>query len=199
MPTKKGKGKGRKGKKNGKGRNSGANAKSVVVNVQSGGRGRTGRSASGGNRVAGSGPGDHSNRFSFTVDDLHSASSGILKFGPNLSQYTNFSNGILKSFHEYKITNLTVKYVSYASSTTSGAFAIEIDTSRKQTDLKSRIISFPVSKGFSRGFQARVLRGLLWHPTSEDQFWLVYKGNGKSTDIAGQFVISFNVNFQGPC
>ncbi|APA23018.1 capsid protein [Cherry-associated luteovirus] len=197
MPKgKKGKGKGRKGKKNGRNRAASV-AKSVVVNVQPGRGGGTGRGNARGNRIPNPGPGDRLDRFTFTVDDLKANDSGTIKFGPSLSQYANFSNGILRSFHEYKITNLTVKFVSYASSTTSGAFAIEIDTSRKQSDIRSRIISFPVAKGFTRSFQSKVIRGLIWHPTTEDQFFLIYKGNGKA-EIAGQFNISFTVNFQGP-
>ncbi|UVH27308.1 coat protein [Prunus mahaleb associated luteovirus] len=197
MPRAKGKkGKGKRGKKNGRNR-SASMAKSVVVNVQPGRGGGARRGNARGNGIPGAGSGDRGDRFTFTVDDLKANDSGTIKFGPSLSQYPNFSNGILKSFHEYKITNLTVKFISYASSTTSGAFAIEVDTSRKQSDIESRIISFPVAKGFTRSFQSKVLRGLIWHPTKEDQFFLIYKGNGKA-EIAGQFCISFSVNFQGP-
>nr|DBA07213.1 TPA_asm: coat protein [Prunus humilis associated luteovirus] len=195
MPRgRKGKGKGKKGKgKNGKGK-----AKpSVVVNVQSGGgRGARGSNARG-NGPINAGSGDKSDRFTFTVDNVKANASGVIKFGPSLSQYPNFSNGIIKSFHEYRISNITVQFNSFASSTTAGAFAIEVDTARKQSSIQSRIISFAVNKNFTRSFNAKVLRGLIWHNTQEDQFWLVYEGNGGDA-LAGQIKITFSVNFQGP-
>ncbi|UVH27282.1 coat protein [peach-associated luteovirus 2] len=194
MPKGKNKSKGKK--KGRKGRN-GKPKSTVVVNVQSNGGRRSAGGNARGNSVPNAGSGVRSDKFTFTVDDVTANSSGVIKFGPSLSQYPNFSNGIIKSFHEYKITNLQVSYISFASSTTAGAFAIEIDTARKQSDVESRIISFPVNKGHTRSFPAKLIRGLIWHSTKEDQFYFLYKGNGKA-DVAGQFKFTFFIDFQGP-
>nr|UVF24223.1 P3 capsid protein [Cherry luteovirus A] len=194
MPKgKKGKGK-KKGNKGKKG--NGKSKPAVVVNVQSAGGRGAGRGNARGNGTVNAGSGDKSDKFTFTVDDVKANDSGIIKFGPSLSQYPNFSNGIIKSFHEYRITNLTFQYISFAASTTAGSFAIELDTARKATAIESKIISFAVNKGFTRSFNSKLIRGLIWHSTKEDQFWLVYQGSGKA-DIAGQIKISFTINFQG--
>nr|UVH27301.1 coat protein [Mume associated luteovirus]WNY15508.1 coat protein [Mume associated luteovirus] len=196
MPKRGKKGKSGKKGKNGRGKK-GSTKPAVVVNVQpTRGRGAAG-GKSGGNPVPNAGKGDASMRFTFTVDDVKANQSGILKFGPSLSQYPNFADGILKSFHEYKISNLQVQFISFASSTSSGAFAIEIDTARKSTGVESRLISFPVTKQFTRSFPAKAIRGLLWISTKDDQFNFLFKGNGSDV-VAGQLKFSFSIDLQGP-
>ncbi|ASK51773.1 P3 protein [Wheat leaf yellowing-associated virus] len=155
------------------------------------------RASAGGGAVRG--PGGRSNRevFTFTVDDLKANSSGILKFGPNLSQYAAFNNGILKAYHEYKITSLTIQYNSCSSSTTSGAIALEVDTSCSQTTTGSKIVSFPVKSNTRKTFPTSFIRGKDFVTTTADQFWLLYKGNGDSS-LAGQFVCRFECQFQNP-
>jgi len=132
--------------------------------------------------------------FAFTVNDLKANSKGVLKFGPNLTQYANFSNGVMKSYHNYRISQILVSYVTNASSTTAGAFAIEWDTGCSQSAVASKVISFPVSKNFSRSFTGNTLSGIAMRSTSLDQVWLLYEGNGDSS-IAGQFVIRMTVHF----
>nr|QEV88293.1 coat protein [Luteovirus sociomali] len=135
--------------------------------------------------------------FTFTVDDLRANASGIIKFGPSLSQCAAISSGVLKSYLEYKIISVAIQYVTNAASTTAGAFSLEVDTSRTRSALDSRVISFPVSKNYSRSFNASLIKGLSWVPTTDDQFHLLYKGNG-SSDIAGQFIIRVRIVLQGP-
>nr|ACH42778.1 truncated capsid protein/putative aphid transmission factor [Sugarcane yellow leaf virus] len=119
----------------------------VVVRPAAGPRRvRRRRARVGGNAVRG--PGGRSNRdvLTFTIDDLKANSTGILKFGPNLSQYAAFNNGLLKAYHEYKITSLTIQYNSCSSDATPGAIALEVDTSCSQTTTGSKITSFPVKR-----------------------------------------------------
>ncbi|QKF95632.1 coat protein [Almond luteovirus 1] len=137
-------------------------------------------------------------KFKFTVDDLVGNSNGILKFGPSLSQYPTFIGGILKSFHDYRIESVEIHYVSNAASTTAGAMALEVDSSCSKSSLSTRVISSPLSKSFTRVFSGPAIRGNIWHSTLNDQFWLLYKANGKSNDIAGQFVITLNVHWLNP-
>ncbi|QOI58524.1 coat protein [Miscanthus yellow fleck virus] len=155
------------------------------------------RALTGGN--AGRGPGRRSNRevLTFTVDDLKANSTGILKFGPSLSQYPAFYNGLLKAYHEYKINALTIQYNSCSSSTTSGSISLEVDTSCSQTTTSSKIITFPVNKNNRQTFPSSYIRGKDFVNSTVDQFYLLYKGNGDSS-LAGQFVCRFECVFQSP-
>lgn len=132
--------------------------------------------------------------FAFTVNDLKANSKGTLQFGPNLTQYANFSNGVMKSYHNYRISQISVSYVTNASSTTAGAFAIEWDTGCSMTKLASKVTSFPVSKNFSRSFAGQTIAGTAMRSTNLDQVWLLYEGNGDSS-IAGQLVFRMTVHF----
>nr|UVF24187.1 ORF3 [Apple luteovirus 1] len=136
--------------------------------------------------------------FTFTVDDLKAGSSGVLKFGPGLSQCAAVSGGVLKSYHQYKIIGLTCGYVTNASSTTAGAFALEIDTTCSRSALESRIISFPVTKNTSKFFPPGVINGQNWISSDTNQFFLLYGGNGSKTEIAGQLLIKVMITLQGP-
>nr|AEG20967.1 coat protein [Sugarcane yellow leaf virus] len=170
----------------------------VVVRPAAGPRRvRRRRARVGGNAVRG--PGGRSNRdvLTFTIDDLKANSTGILKFGPNLSQYAAFNNGLLKAYHEYKITSLTTQYNSCSSDATPGAIALEVDTSCSQTTTGSKITSFPVKRNAKKTFPAPFIRGKDFMTTSADQFWLLYKGNGDGS-LAGQFVCRFECLFQNP-
>nr|BDW36307.1 coat protein [Sugarcane yellow leaf virus] len=151
----------------------------------------------GGNAVRGLRGGSNRDVLTFTVDDLKANSSGILKFGPSLSQYPAFNNGLLKAYHEYKITSLTVQYNSCSSDATSGAIALEVDTSCSQTATGSKIVSFPVKRNATKVFPTQYIKGQNFMTTAADQFWLLYKGNGDGS-LAGQFVCRFECQFQNP-
>lgn len=132
--------------------------------------------------------------FVFSVDNLKANSSGAIKFGPSLSQCPALSDGILKSYHRYKITSIRVEFKSHASSTTSGAIFIELDTACKQSALASYINSFTISKTASKSFRAEAINGKEFQESSIDQFWMLYKANGTTTDTAGQFIITMSVS-----
>ena len=134
----------------------------------------------------------------FSKDNLKGGSAGVLKFGPSLSDYATFSSGILKSYHEYKITSVLLEYVSEASSTASGSIAYEVDPHCKITELKSTINKFGITKNGRSGFAARWINGLEWHDTSEDQFYIAFQGNGDKATPAGSFKIKMTVSFQNP-
>nr|AZF99032.1 orf3 [Ullucus polerovirus 1] len=135
--------------------------------------------------------------FVFSKDNIAGSSSGSFTFGPSLSDCPAFSNGILKAYHEYKITNVLLQFVSEASSTSSGSIAFELDPHCKISSLASSINKFPITKGGGRSFQAKMINGVEWHPSDEDQFRILYKGNGGST-IAGSFRIRISVAVQNP-
>jgi len=131
--------------------------------------------------------------FVFSVDNIKANSSGTIKFGPDLSQCPAVSDGILKSYHRYKITSVNVQFKSHASSTTAGAIFVELDTSCKQSTLASYINSFTISTTASKTFRAEAINGKEFQETSVNQFWLLYKGNGSTSDVAGQFIITMEV------
>nr|ALS88487.1 coat protein [Barley yellow dwarf virus PAV]ALS88494.1 coat protein [Barley yellow dwarf virus PAV] len=131
--------------------------------------------------------------FVFSVDNLKANSSGILKFGPDLSQCTAVSDGVLKSYHNYKITNINVEFKSHASSTTAGAMFIELDTSCSQSALGSYINSFTLNKSASKSFRSSEINGTQFQATKVNQFYLLYKANGTTSDTAGQFIIKMEL------
>lgn len=131
--------------------------------------------------------------FIFSVDNLKANSSGILKFGPDLSQCTAVSDGVLKSYHNYKITNINVEFKSHASSTTAGAMFIELDTSCSQSTLGSYINSFTLNKSASKSFKSTEINGTQFQATKVNQFYLLYKANGTTSDTAGQFIIKMEL------
>lgn len=135
--------------------------------------------------------------FVFTVDDLKGNSSGSITFGPSLTNCVALSGGILKAYHEYKITMVTLDYVSEASSTSAGSISYEIDAHCKLTELKSTLNKFGITKNGKRNLPSKLINGLEWHETSEDQFRILYKGNGATT-VAGSFRITIRVATQNP-
>nr|AUX13849.1 coat protein [Barley yellow dwarf virus PAV]AUX13861.1 coat protein [Barley yellow dwarf virus PAV]AUX13881.1 coat protein [Barley yellow dwarf virus PAV]AUX13883.1 coat protein [Barley yellow dwarf virus PAV]AUX13891.1 coat protein [Barley yellow dwarf virus PAV] len=132
--------------------------------------------------------------FVFSVDNLKANSSGAVKFGPSLSQCPALSDGILKSYHRYKITSIRVEFKSHASATTAGAIFIELDTACKQSALGSYINSFTISRTASKVFRAEAINGKEFQESTIDQFWMLYKANGTTTDTAGQFIITMSVS-----
>ncbi|USV27789.1 P3 [Soybean chlorotic leafroll virus] len=149
------------------------------------------------NRGSGVG-GRTSETFVLSKDNLTGSSSGSITFGPSLSEKPEFSNGILKAFHEYKISMVKLEFISEASSTSSGSISYELDPHCKYSSLQSTINKFGITKSGSRTWGAKTINGSEWHDTSEDQFRILFKGNGSSSAIAGAFRITFKCVFQNP-
>jgi len=124
-------------------------------------------------------------------------SGGLLTFGPSLSDCPALANGILKAYHEYKIVSLLLEFVSEAASTSYGSVSYELDPHCKLSELKSTLNKFPITKGGRRTFPAKFLNGDIWRDSTEDQFRLLYKGNGDSK-VAGSFRITIRVQTQNP-
>nr|AGW45394.1 coat protein [Beet western yellows virus] len=138
-----------------------------------------------------------SETFVFSKDNLAGSSSGSITFGPSLSDCPAFSNGILKAYHEYKISMVTLEFISEASSQNSGSIAYELDPHCKLSSLSSTINKFGITKPGRRTFTASYINGTEWHDATEDQFRILYKGNGSSS-IAGSFRITIRCQFHNP-
>nr|BAV53505.1 putative P3 protein [Pepper vein yellows virus] len=156
-----------------------------------GGRNRRSR-----NRVGGRS--SNSETFIFNKDSIKDSSSGSVTFGPSLSESVALSGGVLKAYHEYKITMVNIRFVSESSSTAEGSIAYELDPHCKLTSLQSTLRKFPVTKGGQATFRASQINGVEWHDTSEDQFRLLYRGNGTKNVAAGFFQIRFTVQLHNP-
>nr|APA23047.1 coat protein [Cowpea polerovirus 1]APA23050.1 coat protein [Cowpea polerovirus 1]APA23056.1 coat protein [Cowpea polerovirus 1]APA23059.1 coat protein [Cowpea polerovirus 1]APA23062.1 coat protein [Cowpea polerovirus 1] len=150
------------------------------------------RSNRGGRNRGGSGE-----TFVFSKDNLSGSSSGAITFGPSLSDCPAFSSGILKAYHEYKISMVKVEFISEAASTSSGSIAYELDPHCKSTSLQSYVNKFGITRNGQRTWTGRLINGVEWHDTTEDQFRLLYKGNG-SNAIAGSFRITIKCQTQNP-
>ncbi|DAZ87615.1 TPA_asm: P3 protein [Paspalum notatum polerovirus] len=135
--------------------------------------------------------------FVFSKDSIAGNSSGKLTFGPSLSECAAFSGGILKAYHEYKVTKVTLEFISEASSTSEGSIAYELDPHNKLSALASAINKFSIVKGGRKTFTSNQIGGGVWRDSSEDQFAILYKGNGKSS-IAGSFRVTMDVSTQNP-
>nr|WNN30792.1 P3 [Bitter apple aphid-born yellows virus] len=135
--------------------------------------------------------------FVFSKDNLSGSSSGSITFGPSLSESPAFSSGILKAYHEYKITMVKLEFISEASSTSSGSISYELDPHCKLSSLQSTVNKFGITKNGSRSWTAKFINGLEWHDATEDQFRILYKGNG-STSVAGSFKITIQCQVQNP-
>ncbi|DAZ87608.1 TPA_asm: P3 protein [Kalanchoe marnieriana polerovirus] len=153
--------------------------------------------ARGRRRAVPAGAGGTIETFVFSKDSLTGSSSGNITFGPSLSDCPAFSNGILKAYHEYKISMVTLEFISEASSQSSGSIAYELDPHCKLTSLSSTINKFGITKPGRRTFTASFINGTEWHDTSEDQFRILYKGNGATT-VAGSFRITIRCQFHNP-
>nr|BAV53419.1 putative P3 protein [Pepper vein yellows virus] len=158
---------------------------------RNGGRNRRSR-----NRVGGRS--SNSETFIFNKDSIKDSSSGSVTFGPSLSESVALSGGVLKAYHEYKITMVNIRFVSESSSTAEGSIAYELDPHCKLTNLQSTLRKFPVTKGGQATFRASQINGVEWHDTSEDQFRLLYRCNGTKNVSAGFFQIRFTVQLHNP-
>nr|QCO93384.1 capsid protein [Barley yellow dwarf virus OYV] len=165
----------------------------VVQPNRTGPRRRNARRARGRRPNSVFGPKRGAEIFVFSVDNLKANSSGILKFGPGLSQCPAVSDGVLKSYHNYKITNINVEFKSHASATTAGAMFIELDTACTQSTLSSYINSFTLSTSASKSFRSSEINGTQFQATTVNQFYLLYKANGTTGDTAGQFIIKLGL------
>lgn len=134
--------------------------------------------------------------FVLAKDSINGNSTGSVTFGPSLTESAALV-GILKAYHEYRITSIRIQYVSEASSTSSGSIAHELDAHCRLTALSSSILKFPITKSGTVSYDRNKIRGTEWHDTSNDQFRFHYKGNGASS-IAGSWKFTFTVEFQSP-
>ncbi|QVY47432.1 P3 [Barleria polerovirus 1] len=141
--------------------------------------------------------GSNSETFTFNKDSLKGSSSGTITFGPSLSESIALSGGVLRAYHEYKITNLQVRFFSEAASTAEGSIAYELDAHCKLASLQSTLRKFPITKNGTASFGASQINGEEWHDVSEDQFKFHYKGNGSSA-TAGYFQITYRVSLHNP-
>nr|WNK15292.1 MAG: capsid protein [Polerovirus monocotyledonae 2] len=169
----------------------------VANNRNPRGRRRRRRNRGGTGVIPGSGRRGSSESFVFSKDSIKGSSSGYFTFGPSLSDCPAFKDGILKAYHEYKITMVVLQFVTEASSTAAGSIAYELDPHCKLSALASTINKFPITKGGSKTYQARMINGDEWHDSTEDQFRILYKGNGDSS-TAGSFRITIRVALQNP-
>nr|USN17962.1 P3 [Melon aphid-borne yellows virus]WKE35851.1 P3 [Melon aphid-borne yellows virus]WKE35857.1 P3 [Melon aphid-borne yellows virus] len=135
--------------------------------------------------------------FVFSKDNLTGSSSGAITFGPSLSESPAFSSGILKAYHEYKISMVKLEFISEASSTSSGSISYELDPHCKLNALQSTVNKFGITKSGFRTWSAKLINGLEWHDATEDQFRILYKGNGSSS-TAGSFRITIKCQVQNP-
>lgn len=140
----------------------------------------------------------NSETFVFNKDSIKDNSSGTIKFGPSLSESIALSGGVLKAYHEYKISMVNIRFVSESSSTAEGSIAYELDPHCKLKSLQSTLRKFPVTKGGSTTFRAAEINGIEWHDTADDQFYLHYAGNGTSGKTAGFLQIRFTVQLHNP-
>jgi len=148
-------------------------------------------------RTPGNRGGSRGETFVFSKDSIAGNSSGSITFGTSLSDYPAFKDGVLKAYHEYKITNCVLQFVTEASSTAAGSISYELDPHCKASSLTSTINKFSITKTNSRSFPAKMINGLEWHSSDEDQFRILYKGNGASS-VAGSFKITMRVQLQNP-
>ncbi|DAZ87636.1 TPA_asm: P3 protein [Foeniculum vulgare polerovirus] len=172
----------------------------VVVQTAQPGRRRRRRGRRNRNNAranAGSGNGGGSQSFVFSKDDITGNSDGALTFGKDLSEHAAFSSGILLAFHEYKITNVRVIFKSEAPSTAFGSLAIEMDPHCKLSKLQSKIFKFGITRGGQKAWSSQAINGQEWHPSDENQFRILWKGNSDSK-VIGSFEIHYTVKYQNP-
>lgn len=128
---------------------------------------------------------------------------GYLTFGPS-SDAPSLGGGILKAFGEYRVLWLEVHWKAQASSTAAGSMAIQISLGANQTTLDNRAISFKLTNSGSRRFTAKDLGGdgrmlstTSTSKTGEDQFRLLYAGNGDGS-IGGDLLCKFALDTRFP-
>nr|WNV26853.1 coat protein [Chrysanthemum virus D] len=135
--------------------------------------------------------------FQFNKDGLKGNSYGTITFGPDLSESVALSGGILRAYKQYKITSLTIQFKRESSATAEGSIAYELDPYCKNTELKSTLRKFSITRNEEVRFPASQINGTEWHDVADNQFKLHYKGNG-TTATAGYFHIIYTVVTQGP-
>nr|QWY93908.1 major coat protein [Green Sichuan pepper enamovirus] len=136
-------------------------------------------------------------RLSFVTDTLQGNSYGTIKLGPNCAQ-SEALKGLLKAFQKYRVTSLTARWNTEASSTDRGSMAYHIDTSvsASPTTMKS-LTKWPLKSSGSATFGASVLGDASWVESTSDQVWFLYKGSGES-QTAGTIVFGITVVFSNP-
>ena len=160
-------------------------------------RRRRGRGSGNPRTVGGPGGGSCSQKFVFSKDNLAGSSGGVITFGKDLSDHPAFSNGLLKAFHQYKITNMRVRFISEAPSTAGGSISYELDPNCELDKLSSTIYKFGVLKNGQASWSAEKINGKEWHSSSENQFRFLWKGNGGNSTV-GSFEIHYTCLFQNP-
>ena len=90
-----------------------------------------------------------------------------------------------------------LEFISEASSTSSGSISYELDPHCKLSSLQSTINKFGITKNGLRRWTAKQINGMEWHDATEDQFKILYKGNGSSS-VAGSFRITIKCQVQNP-
>nr|UVD39183.1 coat protein [Pumpkin yellows virus] len=176
---------------------SGGNTVMVLPNVQPRRRrNRRSRGRRGGGVPRGPGT---SEVFQFILPDLKGNSSGTIKFGPSLSQKPEFATGILKSYSRYKISQVTLSFRSEASATDGGAIVYQLDPTCAASKLDSKLHRFSISNRAPQNITWRgaQIRGDEWHSTSNEQFWVLYEGNGESK-VAGSITVRMVAQFLNP-
>lgn len=136
--------------------------------------------------------------FEFNKESINDNSTGYITFGKSLSDKQPFSEGLLKAYHQYKITSVVLRFVSDASSTAEGSISYELDPYCTLTSLKSALYKFPVTKGGIKRWSSQEINGQTWINSDSDQFRILYKGEGSKGVRAGYFHIKFTVQLQGP-
>jgi len=150
------------------------------------------------NRTRGNAKPNIGHTFVFGKDNILGNSSGSLTFGKSLSECPAFSDGILKAYHEYKITMVTMQFVTEAASTTSGSISYELDPHCELTSLASTIDKFILRTNGRKVYNAALINGQAWRSSKEDQFRILYKGNSGKSDIAGSFRFTIRVEVHNP-
>ena len=172
----------------------------VVVQAPRPARGRGGRRRRNRNARRGSmgrRSGGAMQAFVFSKDSILGNGSGVIKFGPNLSESPAFSTGLLAAFHQYKIVMVKIEFISEASSTDRGSIAYEIDPTCKLASVESTLRKFGVTSSGVAVLRAGQINGQEWKSSKEEQFYIAYKGNGSAV-TAGSFRITMNAMFQNP-
>lgn len=138
----------------------------------------------------------NSEQLEFLINSLTGTSKGQVTFGKSLSSCKGMK-GICDGFKEFKIGPVDIFWKTEAASTASGSMCYEIDPHLKLTELSSDLDRFGITESGKAHFTADEVNGKNWLSTEDDQFRLLYKGNGTNS-VAGYFKVRFTVFFRGP-
>lgn len=139
-----------------------------------------------------------SGTYSFSKVSIKGNDKGCVTFGPNMADYDEWKNGVLRTYAEYKITKLVLQYKSTASSTDRGAIYYQLDPGCKKKGIgkKLNMVSITSDKTITLG--AVALGGEKFLPTEDtDQFKFWYEGDGANT-VAGNFIFTMSVQWADP-